>query len=160
VGSEVGFMACYRATFADVYAYAAMLAGRDRSAAEDVVHDVYLAALHRARSGELTELSSGYLVTAVRGRWIDRWRSHDREQRRLVLVARRDEVSDDPERDDTSFGMLAGLSDRERSAVVLRYVDDLPVADVAERLGIGTRAAESLLVRAMRRLRTTEVRDA
>lgn len=153
-------MACYRATFADVYAYAAMLAGRDRSAAEDVVHDVYLAALHRARRGDLAELSSGYLVTAVRGRWIDRWRSHEREQRRLVLVARRDEGGDDAESAGALTGMLASLNDRQRTAVVLRYVDDLPVADVAERLGMSTRAAESLLVRAVRRLRTTEVRDA
>lgn len=154
-------MACYRATFRDVYAHAAMLAGRDGQAAEDVVHDVYLAALDRARRGELTEISSGYLVTAVRTHTIDRWRAREREQRRLSLVARRD---DGDGQEEAGAGapptwMLADLTERQRAAIVLRFVDDLPVADVAAALGMSVRATESLLARAMRRLRA-EVRDA
>lgn len=85
VTSEAGFLSCSRATFADVYAYAAMLAGRDRSGAEDVVHDVYLAALARARRGDVSELSVGYLLAAVRSRWVDVWRAGGREQRRLAV---------------------------------------------------------------------------
>ena len=51
VRTEQGFMACYRATFQDVYRYAAMLCGSDRSAAEDLVHDVYVATLAAAKRG-------------------------------------------------------------------------------------------------------------
>ena len=41
----------------------------------------------------------------------------------------------------------------ERLALALRYVDDLPVAVVAEHIGRSVRATESILVRARQRLR-------
>jgi len=161
VSTEDGFLGCYRATFPEVYAYAGMLCGADRAAAEDLVQDVYLTALARARAGELTTVSIGYLVTALRRRRIDRWRSADRERRRLTLVHSAEvAASEDIGARGISPGMLARLSERERVAVVLRYVDDLSVAQVAEEMGLGTRATESLLGRAVRRLRRTEVRDA
>lgn len=158
VGTEGGFIACYRATFAEVYAYAGMLCGHDRDAAEDLVHDVYLTALHRARGGELTTATVGYFITSVRRRHIDRWRSSDRERQRLTLVHSR--PSPDGEPTALPPAMLAALNERERAAVVLRYVDDLPVAEIAEQMGLGVRAAESLLSRAIRRLRREEARDA
>ncbi len=49
--------------------------------------------------------------------------------------------------------LLADLPDRERTVMVLRYVDDLTVAKIAERLGVGERAVESLVRRALTRLR-------
>jgi len=49
---------------------------------------------------------------------------------------------------------LARLSDDQRAALVLRYVDDMSVRDVARMLGRGVRATESLLVRARESLRT------
>ena len=159
VTTEAGFIACYRATFGEVYAYAGMLCGADRAAAEDLVQDVYMAALGRARAGEVSTISIGYLVTSLRRRHIDRWRATDRERRRLTLV-HASARADSAEREPLSPSMLAGLSERERVAVVLRFVDDLPVARVAEEMGLGTRAAESLLGRAIRRLRREEVRDA
>lgn len=161
VSTEDGFLGCYRATFAEVYAYAGMLCGADRAAAEDLVQDVYLAMLARAKAGEVSMISVGYLVTAVRRRQIDRWRSAERERRRLTVVHTAAAAGD---AGDSSGalppGLLAQLSDRERTAVVLRYVDDLPTARVAEEMGLGSRATESLLGRAIRRLRREEVRDA
>jgi DNA-directed RNA polymerase specialized sigma24 family protein len=157
VTTEAGFMACYGAMFAPVYRYAGTLCGRDRAAAEDLVHDVFLNALARARRGELRSVSVGYLTTAVRHRWIDRWRAEEREHRRVAMVQ-----SIAPEVPGSAAlppVMLAALPDRERTAVVLRYIDDLPVAKVASEMGIGTRAAESLLARALRRLRREEVAD-
>jgi RNA polymerase sigma factor (sigma-70 family) len=155
VSSEQGFMTCYRATLPEVFRYAAMLTGRDRALAEDVVQDVYLATLSSARDGRVASLSVGYLIVAVRHRHLDRLRSADRESRRLRLVASSPSA---PE----SFvpSLLSSLPERERTALVLRYVDDLPVAHVARELGVSTRAAESLLARATRRLRNQEVRDA
>ncbi len=157
VGTEPGFMSCYRATFGEVYRYAAMLCGGHRSAAEDLVQDVYLAALDKARRGTLPQVSIGYLMLATRHRFLDRLRSERREERRLQLVAA-DPTSEPP----TSVvpARLADLPERERAALVLRYVDDLTVAQTATELGISPRAAESLLARATRRLRHQEVRDA
>src|SRR4051794_14519954 len=148
VRSEAGFMACYRATFARVYRYAAMLCGTDRAAAEDLVSDVYLATLAATRRGVVTEVSLGYLTTAARHRFLDRVRSAEREERRLRLV------SSTPEPEEFVVpAQLAALPERERAILVLRYVDDLTVAQAAEELGITTHAAESLAGRAMRRLR-------
>ncbi|MBI4934307.1 MAG: sigma-70 family RNA polymerase sigma factor, partial [Actinobacteria bacterium] len=56
--------------------------------------------------------------------------------------------------------LLAALPDRERAAMVLRHVDDMTVAQIAEAMGITVQAAESLLARATRRLRNQEARDA
>lgn len=155
VRDEAGFMACYRATFREVYRYAAMLCGADRAAAEDLVSDAYLSTLTAARRGAVTEVSVGYLTTVVRHRFLDRMRSAEREERRLRLVASSPEPEESllPER-------LATLPERERALLVLRYVDDLTMAQAAEELGMSTRAAESLAARAMRRLRRQEARDA
>ena len=149
-------MSCYRATFGDVYRYSAMLCGRDRASAEDLVSDVYLTVLGAARRGALTDVSVGYLTTAARHRFVDRLRSLQREERRLQLV------SSSPEEEDFTPmpAQLAELPERERAILVLRYVDDLPMASAAEELGISTHAAESLAARALRRLRRQEAKDA
>jgi len=155
VSSEQGFMACYRATLPEVFRYAAMLCGSDRALAEDIVQDVYLGALSAARDGRVSELSIGYLIVAVRHRHLDRLRSSARESRRLRLVA-----SAPVSVEAFVPSLLASVPERERAALVLRYVDDLPVAQVAKELGVSSHAAESLLARATRRLRNQEVRDA
>lgn len=156
VSTEEGFMACYRATLPEVFRYAAMLCGSDRALAEDVVQDVYLAALAKARAGALPEVSTGYLIVAVRHRHLDRLRSMQREERRLQLVA----SQPTPAFEAAVPARLAALPERERTALVLRYVDDLTVPQIAREVGISTHAAESLLARATRRLRNQEVRDA
>lgn len=156
VRSEAGFMACYRATFPEVYRYAALLCGSDRLGAEDLVQDVYLAALVGARAGTTTELSTGWLVTAARHRFIDKLRSTQREHRRLQLVANIEAtptVATMPSR-------LASLPDRERTALVLRFVDDLKVAQIAQSMGISNHACESLIARATKHLRHQEANHA
>jgi RNA polymerase sigma-70 factor (ECF subfamily) len=156
VASEGGFMSCYRATFDEVYRYTAMLCGTDRALAEDVVQDTYMSALASARAGQLASCSVGYLVIAARHRFLDRVRAAAREDRRLRLVT---SVPEEPVVAVVP-PQLSDLPDRERAALVLRYVDDFTVAQVGSELGISTHAAESLLARATRRLRHQEVRDA
>ena len=150
--------ACYDATFGEVFGYAARLTG-DRRRAEDLVADAYLALVRAGRAGQVTSIGVGWLITAVRHRFIDGVRSADREVRRLRLVGQHSECRGRPWWA-CSRRLLASLSDRERAALVLRYVDDLPVAEVAARLDVSVRAAESLLARARARVRGSEVRDA
>ena len=160
VRTEQGFMACYRATFHDVYRYAAMLCGSDRSAAEDLVHDVYVGTLAAAKRGVVSEVTVGYLTTAARHRFIDRVRAAQREEQRLRLVT--SATASDQGADEVAVvpARLADLPERERTMLVLRYVDDMTVAQAAEEMGISTHAAESLAARALRRLRRQEARDA
>lgn len=158
------FLAFYDATFAEAYRYAGRLCGSDRDAAEDLVQEAYTAVLRQFRADADRDLQIGYVITTIRHRFLDRLRNADSETRRMRLVAVTDgasekEASNDlPDTPLTSH--LAGLPERDRTALVLRYVDDLPVPDVAEALGLSVHATESLLVRARARLRGKDIRHA
>jgi RNA polymerase sigma-70 factor (ECF subfamily) len=157
VGTEAEFLTFYEATVRDAHRYAARLVGADRARAEDLVQDAYMSLLRRAKAGTLTEVGAGWLVLAIRHRFLDTMRGAEREQRRLRLVWSSTSIDSS----DVSGDPLAGsaLTDRERAALTLRYVDDLSVADVAAAVGSTVRATESLLARARARVRS-EVRDA
>ncbi|MDQ3177798.1 MAG: RNA polymerase sigma factor [Actinomycetota bacterium] len=162
VGNHDGFLACYDATRLEVFRYASRLTG-DRQLAEDLVHDIYVETLRRARSGQLEPIGVGWLCRAVRHRHLDWLRGTERERRRLRLVGT-DTTPDDDETDAVTDGLLDGLSVRERAAVVLRHIDGLSVREVADQLGTTVRATESLLARARSKARRQheegEVRDA
>ena len=73
VSDEQGFMNCYRATFAEVYRYAAMLCGGDRAAAEKISCTTSTRVRSpRSAAGALHEVSVGWLTTAARHRFLDR----------------------------------------------------------------------------------------
>jgi RNA polymerase sigma-70 factor (ECF subfamily) len=154
VVDEESLVECYDESVATVYRYASRLTGNDRARTDDLVQEVYLQLVRAARDGTVRSVGMGWLITSVRHRFLDRIRAERREERRLQLV----EQLPDAERLDVPG--LASLPDRERVALVLRYLDDLPVATVADELGMSLHATESLLARARRRMRTQEVRDA
>jgi len=54
---------------------------------------------------------------------------------------------------DEAIILLKDLSSDQRTALALRYVEDLAVVDVASTMGRSVRATESLLARARRSLR-------
>lgn len=150
------FLNFYDQTFDEAYRYAGRLCGSDRSSAEDLVHDAYISLLRQLRADPSKDLQIGYLITAIRNRFLDRVRSAEREQRRMRLVAASETLAEP----DAMPSQLADLPERERAALVLRYIDDLPVPEVADALGVSTHAAESLLARARARLRGKDVRHA
>jgi RNA polymerase sigma factor (sigma-70 family) len=153
------FLAFYDATFAEAYRYAGRLCGADRDAAEDLVQDAYLNVLRRFRDGGDAVLTVGYVVTTIRHRYLDGIRHDTREERRLRLIVS-DLGDDDRTPPSSAVPALADLPPRERTALVLRYVDDLSVAEVATTLQLSVHATESLLARARTRLRGREARDA
>ena len=150
------FLAFYDATFEEAYRYAGRLCGTDRAAAEDLVQDAYMAVLQQLRADGERELQIGYVITTIRNRFLDRVRRDQREERRLRLVVG---GAGEPE-PALMPSQLASLSERDRAALVLRYVEDLPVPDVAASLGVSVHAAESLLARARARLRGKDVNHA
>jgi RNA polymerase sigma-70 factor (ECF subfamily) len=156
VTDEQSLIACYDQSVRAVYRAASRLTGGDRAATDDLVQDVYVSLVDKARSGAVTEVGMGWLVTSTRHRYLDRLRGQQRDERRLRLVWSAAESSPDgAERPD-----LSDMPDRERAALVLHYIDDLPVAEVARLMGTSVHATESLLARARRRVRAREVRDA
>ncbi|MCW2749321.1 MAG: subfamily polymerase sigma-24 factor [Aeromicrobium sp.] len=142
----------YARSFGDVAGYALRLTAGDRAAAEDLVHDAYLAMVRAWRDGRVDRLETGWLVVVVRQRFLNNIRSRERESRRLRLVhGGASAASEEPE--GSIADLLAGMGERERAALVMRYVDDLSVGEVADGLGLSVRATESLLVRAREKLR-------
>src|SRR5262249_34282342 len=123
----------------------------DRARTEDLVQDAYMGLLRQAKAGNISQAGIGWIFVAIRHRFLDIVRASEREERRLRLVWSRPDGDVPDDIPDPLLGVR--LSDRERAALTLRYVDDLPVAEVAAALGSSVRATESLLARAKARVR-------
>jgi RNA polymerase sigma-70 factor, ECF subfamily len=152
VEQGAALLALYDTALPQVYGY---LVARCRSApvAEDLTSETFLAAVRAVRDLTVEQLTVAWLIGVARHKLVDHWRRVEREERGLRLAHENDDNdTDDPwdERLDTMRAQhaLASLRAEHRAALTLRYVDDLPVADVAAQLDRSVHAAEGLLVRA------------
>jgi RNA polymerase sigma-70 factor (ECF subfamily) len=98
-------------------------------------------------------LSTGWLIGVARHKLSDHWRRQAREERTLRAVAAEPEPGPADPWDETidavtARAVLGRLGPHHRAALTLRYVDDLPVPEVAAILGRTVHATEALLVRA------------
>ncbi len=108
----------------------------------------------------------GWLIGVARHKLADYWRHQARDQRNIRAVATDPtlEVATlDPweARIDAlrAQAVLVRIAPQHRAALVLRYVDDLPVSQVADLLGRTVHATEALLVRARREFRAMYDRE-
>jgi RNA polymerase sigma-70 factor, ECF subfamily len=134
-----------------VYGYLLARCGQ-RALAEDLTAETFLAAVGAVRRDAPPDLGVGWLIGVARHKLADHWRRAEREQRGLRVVAGQQSELDDPwDRELDALlarEVLAALGPHHRAALTLRYLDGLPVPDVAEHLGRTTHATEALLVRA------------
>jgi RNA polymerase sigma-70 factor (ECF subfamily) len=128
----------------------------DRSTAEDLTQEVFMAGVSRALAGE--EIGVPWLMAAARNKLVDHWRARAREDRKLGLVQ---SAPPPPETDllvisdlGAAEAALAMLNPTYRAALVLRHVDDLSVPEVAAQLGRTVEATEQVLTRARVAFRT------
>ena len=138
----------------EVYGY---LVSRCHSApvAEDLTSETFLAAVSAVQRDTVADLTVAWLIGVARHKLIDHWRRQERHQRSMTLVEN-EPLDDDWEVDLDALrahDILAGLGLHHRSALTLRYLDGLPVAEVANCLGRTVKATEVLLVRARRAFR-------
>ncbi len=101
-------------------------------------------------------MTTGWLVGVARHKLADHWRRRAHEDRGLRAVAVvAGGMADDPwdERLEAlrARAVLEELGPHHRAALTLRYLDDLPVPEVASCLSRSLHATESLLVPAHRR---------
>jgi RNA polymerase sigma-70 factor, ECF subfamily len=150
-------LAFYAAHVDGVYRYASRLTAGNEARTQDLVQEVFVTLATAVRSGCLTMASAGWLTTCTRNIFLRQLRHDGRELARVVRIATRRALPDiGPEQSVDDVWLRAAmqkLSDVERVALVLRYIDDLPVAEVAAALGRSSEATESLLARARRHLR-------
>jgi RNA polymerase sigma-70 factor, ECF subfamily len=149
-------VAIYREALPQVYGYLLPRCG-SVSLAEDLVSETFLAAVAASRGGKLPEVNVAWLVGVARHKLVDHWRRLEREQRSLATAELNDAHVDDPWDDwfdtEAAYAALARLPVPQRAALTLRYLDGLPVADVAEHLGRTLHGTETLLARSRAALR-------
>jgi RNA polymerase sigma-70 factor (ECF subfamily) len=142
----------YDRALPQVYGYLVARCGQEQ-VAQDLTGETFLAAVRAVQSGSPPDpMSAAWLVGVARHKLVDHWRRTSREERKLAVVAGDDPETADPWDEELdalrAHATLADLAPQHRAVLTLRYVDDLPVAEVAALLGRTTRATEALLVRA------------
>ncbi|MGI8868256.1 MAG: RNA polymerase sigma factor [Mycobacteriales bacterium] len=145
----------YDAALPEVYGYLLPRCG-DPVVAEDLTAETFLAAVDAVRRSPSPPISIPWLIGVARHKLIDHWRRLERERRHLHEVATSAHVDERwDERLDAvrAHQALARLGPHHRAVLTLRYLDDLPVADVAAAMGRTVHATEALLVRARRAFR-------
>lgn len=120
-------------------AYARMLTGGDLAAAEDIVQDAIVRSFARTRGFADQHHAENYVRRAIMTAFIDTHRSRSRLVRAYSRSAERD-VIEGPE---STVGSatdveraLATLAPRERACAVLKFYDDLTIAQIAAHLGL------------------------
>ena len=134
-----------------------LLGWRDRAAVEDVTQEVFLVALTRLKDFRGDSTMSTWLA----GITINQCRAH---RRRSVLRLKwlretwnRHDANQPPDPQETSQRVrdaVAQLPPRDREVIVLFYLEDFSVAQIAVLLGVKNNAIEVRLHRARQRLKT------
>lgn len=147
----LGLLEIYDSALSQIYGYLVSRC-RDRLLAQDLTAETFLAAVTAARLQPTPPITTGWLIGVARHKLADHWRRAERERRGLRLVhAAGSEIEDpwDVEIDTVvAHQVLDALGAHHRAALTLRYLDGLPVVQVAEHLGRTVHATEALLVRA------------
>jgi RNA polymerase sigma-70 factor (sigma-E family) len=131
----------------------AFLLTGDRHTAEDLLQEVLEQMyVHWRRIDGAPE---PYARRALVNRSTNRWRT--RSRRPEAPLAHHDRAEPDHSEDvavrDAVVGALRALPPRQRAAVVLRYLDDLPVADVARAMDCSEGTVKSNAARGLDQLR-------
>ena len=147
-----GFDDFVRARTTGLLRVAYLLTG-DRHAAEDLVQEVLEQMYVRWR--RVAGSPEAYARRALVNRATNRWR---RRGRRPEAPLAHHDVAEPDHSDgvvvrEAVVEALRALPPRQRAAVVLRYLDDLPIADVARALDCSEGAVKSNTSRGLDRLR-------
>jgi len=149
-------VAVYHVALPQVYGYLLPRCG-GVALAEDLTAETFLAAVRAIRGGQVEDVTVGWLICVARHKLVDHRRREARERRWLAAVERDQVDADDPWDEvldlQAAHSALSRLSLPHRLALTLRYLDGLPVPEVAEHLGRSVHATETLLVRARAALR-------
>jgi RNA polymerase sigma-70 factor, ECF subfamily len=137
----------YDTALPDVYGYLAARCG-SAAVAEDLTSETFLAAVDAVRRGAVPDLTVAWLIGVARHKLVDHWRRQGRERDADHPVEESVDEWDVRLDQLTAHATLAELGAHHRSALTLRYLDGLPVREVAACLGRTEGATEVLLVRA------------
>ena len=134
----------------------------DGEIARDATDEAFVRSLQHWQRVRAMESPSGWLYTVARNIALRRARrvTHERALWRLWANGREFSV---PAAAGEAWLLVANLTPRQREAVVLRYVADLPEPEIATIMGVSRATVSSTLRDAKRRLRSeleTDIGDA
>lgn len=158
-GLDVGaFEALYRDAARDVYGFVAGMV-RDRELAEEITAATFEKALRKRDTFDASKGSPrGWLFGVARNTALDELRRGKRTEARDELPefddpGVREEAEELRARRLTVEAAVAGLEERDRQLVAMRYFGDLTHAEIGQALGITESNAGTLLHRAVAKLR-------
>jgi RNA polymerase sigma-70 factor (ECF subfamily) len=137
------FDAFWRREQVSVTAFAYALTG-SRTAAEDLAQEAFAAA---AAAWSTLQNPSAWVRRVVSNRAISRWRRQGRETRALSRLALQRDTYRISEDDMSFWDAVRRLPRRQAQVVALYYLDDLPVAEIAETLGVAEGTVKATLFR-------------
>jgi RNA polymerase sigma-70 factor (ECF subfamily) len=149
---ELAFRAWYERSLPRVYVYLFHRCGRDPELAEELTQQAFVEALrsHRRFRGHSDAVT--WVVSIARNKLVDHFRRTERDRRRLAALSARDFADTgvapaSPIGPDEIDEALALIPSQQRAVLVLHYMDQLPVRDVARFIGKSEAATASLLAR-------------
>ncbi len=123
--------------------------------AEDLTAETFTAAVAALKRPDAPSVSVAWLIGIARHKLVDHWRREERERRGLAAVG--PDHPDDPWEElldaSAAYSALARLPGPQRAALALRYLDGLPVTEIADHLDRTVKGTETLLARARAALR-------
>ena len=153
------FLAFYDIALSQVYGYLSARCGH-KAIAEDLTSETFLAAVDAVRRDNPPAISMPWIIGVARHKLVDHWRKLTRETSGLRALSDQypgewsDNATDSQLDRVRAREILATLAPHHQAVLTLRYLDDLPVAEVATLLGRTVHATEALLTRARRAFET------
>lgn len=136
---------------AAVWGYVVALVGP--AAAPDLFQDTLLSALRAYPSVEHTDNLRSWLLSVAHSRVVDEARRRTRRPEVLVEDVPHAPHGDAAPHDTELWARVGALPEKQRHAVVLRFVGDLPYADIADALQCSEPAARQNVRAGIARLR-------
>ncbi len=143
-----------------VFGYLLKMCGGDRDEAWDLTQDSWIAVVDQLKQGQTRAATVPYLISTARTKYIDAWRRRERLQRKLRLVwaGNREAEIDGPTTSDV-LEHLTDCSTASRMVLMMAYVEEMPVAEIARQLGKPLSSTYSILARARAELRDRMSRE-
>ncbi|MFT4040659.1 MAG: RNA polymerase sigma factor [Thermomicrobiales bacterium] len=138
-----------------IYGYFLSRCGGDASLAEDLTQETFIAAVQQIRRGAVIGAAVPWLFGIARHKLLDHLRRQRHADWSIVSWEQEGDVVDAflslPESDlaarEVLLAALAAVPLMQREALILHYMDGLPVAEIAGLLSRSVGATESLLSR-------------
>ncbi len=153
VADEQAFRAWYDRSLPTVYGYLFHRCGRDPDLAEELTQQAFVEAVRHYSRFRGQANATTWVIGIARHKLVDHFRRAERDTRRLAALSARElgdaarAESSPPTTPDDIDDALAGLPALQRAVLILHYMDQLSVREVANSIGKTEAATASLLAR-------------